>query len=45
MTYHVRCTACSFERTVDELEAALSLEGAHTDELGADHFVDIKLIE
>lgn len=34
-----------FVRTVDELGAALALEGVHTDELGADHLVDIELIE
>lgn len=45
MTYQIRCTACSFERTVDELEAALAFETAHTDEVDDDHLVDIELIE
>jgi len=45
VTYRVQCTTCSFERTVDELEAALALETAHTDELSDSHLVDIKLVE
>lgn len=45
MTYRLYCPRCGFERTVEDLDRALELEADHTDQRGAEHLVDIELVE